>query len=45
VAPAESIALGGIHAENAVIRFRDGTSEPLAPSMFATSTPLNTISL
>ncbi|MDP9255773.1 MAG: hypothetical protein M3Q31_04370 [Actinomycetota bacterium] len=32
---ADSISLGGPHAETAVIRFKDGTSEPLTPSMFA----------
>jgi hypothetical protein len=42
---AESIALGGTHAESAVIRFRDGTSEPLARSMFSSTTPINTIFL
>lgn len=41
---AESVSLGGLHAEAAVIRFGDGTSEPLRPSMFA-STPINTIFL
>jgi hypothetical protein len=42
---AESVALGGAHAESAVIRFRDGTSEPLAASMFASGAPINTIVL
>ena len=40
---AESIALGDPHAETAVIRFGDGTSEPLPASMFASTTPINTI--
>jgi hypothetical protein len=39
---AESISLGGPHAETAVIRFADGTSEPLASSMFASSAPIDT---
>ncbi len=42
---AESVSLGDRQAESAVIRFADGTSEPLAGSMFATSTPINTIFL
>jgi hypothetical protein len=42
---AESIALGGAHAESAVIRFGDGTSEPLARSMFSSTAPINTIFL
>ena len=42
---AESISLGGPHAETAVIRFRDGTSEPLASAMFASHAPINTIFL
>jgi hypothetical protein len=40
---AESIALGGIHAETAVIRFGDGIGEALPASMFASSAPLITI--
>jgi hypothetical protein len=42
---AESISLGGPHAETAVIRFADGTSQPLAQSMFASTAPINTIFL
>jgi hypothetical protein len=42
---AESVSLGGPHAETAVIRFRDGTSEPLASSMFASSAPIKMIFL
>jgi hypothetical protein len=42
---AESITLGGAHAESAVIRFHDGTSQPLTASMFASSAPINTIFL
>ena len=41
----ETIALGGVHAESAVIRFGDGTSEPLARSMFSSTAPINTIFL
>lgn len=41
----ESISLGGPHAETGVIRFRDGTSEPLPPSSFSSTTPINTIFL
>jgi hypothetical protein len=39
------VSLGGPHAETAVIRFRDGTSEPLAASMFASSAPIKMIFL
>ena len=42
---AEDVALGGRHAETGVIRFVDGTSEPLPPSLFSTSAPVSTIFL
>jgi hypothetical protein len=42
---AESIALGGAHTESAVIRFGDGTSEPLERSMCSSTAPINTIFL
>ena len=42
---AEDVALGGRHAETAVVRLGDGTSEPLPPSMFASTVPINTIFL
>ena len=42
---AEDVALGGLHAETAVVRFGDGTSDPLPASMFASSAPINTIFL
>jgi hypothetical protein len=42
---AEHVALGGPHAETAVIRFRDGTSAPLPQSTFSRSVPINTIFL
>lgn len=42
---AENISLGGPHVEAAVIRFGDGTSKPLPPSMFASTAPINTIFL
>ena len=42
---AEDVALGGLHAETAVIRFGDGTSEPLAGSLFASTAPINTLFL
>jgi hypothetical protein len=42
---AESVSLGGPNAETAVIRLRDGTSEPLASSMFASSAPIKMIFL
>ena len=42
---AEDVALGGLHAETAVIRFGDGTSEPLAGSLFASTAPIDTLLL
>ncbi len=42
---AEDVALGGRHAETGVIRFVDGTSEPLPPSLFSTGAPVSTIFL
>lgn len=42
---AEHVSLGGPHAETAVIRLGDGTSEPLPPSLFTSSHPINTIFL
>jgi hypothetical protein len=42
---AESVTLGGPLAETAVIRFNDGTSEPLPPSLFATRAPITTLSV
>lgn len=42
---AENVAFGGLHAETAVVRFGDSTSEPLPASMFASTTPINTIFL
>jgi hypothetical protein len=42
---AEAISLGGQHAQSGVIRFQDGTSQSLAPSLFASSAPINTIFL
>jgi len=42
---AESVSLGDTQSESAVLRFRDGTSEPLTASMFASSAPINTIFL
>lgn len=42
---AEDVALGGRHAETGVIRFVDGTSEVLPPSLFSTGAPVSTIFL
>lgn len=42
---AEDVSLGSQHTETAVVRFTDGTSEPLPSSMFASSAPINTIFL
>ena len=42
---AEDVALGGRHAETGVIRFVDGTSESLPPSLFSTGAPVSTIFL
>ena len=42
---AESVALGGLHAATAVVRFGDGTSESLPASMFASTAPIKTLSL
>jgi hypothetical protein len=42
---AEDVVLGGCHAETGVIRFVDGTSEPLPPSLFSTGAPVSTIFL
>jgi hypothetical protein len=42
---AENVALGGLHAETAVVRFGDGTSESLPARMFASTAPINTIFL
>ena len=42
---AEDVALGGLHAGDGRGPVGDGTSEPLSGSMFASSTPINTIFL
>lgn len=42
---AEDVALGGRHAETGVIRFVDGTSESLPPSLFSTGAPVSMIFL
>ena len=42
---AESVALGSPNAATGVIRFRDGTSEPLDPSLFASGVPIHAVDL
>ena len=42
---AEDVTLGGSHAETGVIRFLDGTSEPLPAPLFSSGAPVNTILL
>jgi hypothetical protein len=42
---AEDVALSGRHAVTGVIRFVDGTSEPLAPSLFSPGSPISMIFL
>jgi hypothetical protein len=44
-APRGGRALGGLHAETAVVLFEDGTSEPLPATMFASTAAINTIFL
>jgi hypothetical protein len=42
---AESVVLNGHGAERGVIRFGDGTSEPLAGSLSGSAAPMNTLFL
>ena len=40
---AEAVALGANQIESAVLRFGDGTSQPVDPSLFPTSVAINTL--